>query len=456
MPDFPRIRHELRATLVLALPLVGGQLCAVGLNVVEISLAGHVGGQTLAAVGLGAAIWSVVILVALGLMLAVPPSVAQLVGAGRQQDIAPLFRQALWLALLVGIGMGVAIQATPWLLARVGSDSEVVPVTLAFLTPLAWGAPAQILFFFARGLSEGLGLTRPTLWFSALGVVLLAPLGYALMMGVGGLPRWGAFGLGLAYAIVLWVQAVSLLLYLAWHRNYRHLHLFARFEWPRWRPIAALLTIALPMGVAVWMEGGLFVATAVLMSKLGATAMAAHPVAINVASVTFMVPMGIALAITIRVGQAVGRDDVSGVRYAGFTGIGLVLITQIVLASVLALAAAPIAALYTDDRVVITAAAHLLLFAAVFQLSDGIQVASNGALRGLKDTIMPALITATSYWAIGMSIGWWLAFPRGMGASGLWLGLIAGLSAAAIGLFSRFVWRARRANWKRLRHGASV
>ena len=456
MPDSSRIRHELRAILVLALPLVAGQLCAVGLNVVETLLAGHMGGGTLAAVGLGAAIWSVVILVALGLMLAVPPSVAQLVGAGRQQDIAPLFRQALWLALIVGIGMMAAIRAAPWLLAQVGSDRSIIPETVSFLTPLAWGAPAQFLFFFARGLSEGLGLTRPTLWFSALGVLLLAPLGYALMTGIAGLPGLGAFGLGLAYAITLWVQAISLLIYLARHRNYRHLHLFALFEWPRWRPVAALLSVALPMGVAVWMEGGLFVATAMLMSRFGETAMAAHPVAINVASVAFMVPMGIALAITIRVGQAVGRDDVDGVRHAGFTGIGLVLLTQIVLASVLALAAGPIAALYTDDHAVIAAAAHLLLFAAVFQLSDGVQVASNGALRGLKDTIVPAVITATSYWVVGMSLGGWLAFRRGFGPDGLWLGLIAGLTAAAIGLFSRFAWRAWRANWPRLRQDASV
>lgn len=451
-----RIRHELRDTLVLALPLIAGQLCAIGLNVVEILLAGAHGGQTLAAVGLGAAVWSVVILGALGLMLALPPSVAQLVGAGRQHEIAPLFRQSLWLALAAGVLMAGLVQATPWLLARAGSDPAIIPETVAFLAPMAFAAPAQFLFFFARGLSDGLGLTRPTMWFSALGVVLLAPLGHVLMSGALGLPALGAFGLGLAYTITLWVQAGALLLYLARHRNYRHLGLFERFEPPRWRPIAGLLAIALPMGFAIWMEGGLFVATAVFMSQLGPVAMAAHPIALNVASVAFMVPMGIALAITVRVGHAVGRDDASGVRHAGFTGIGLVLVTQCLSATVLALASHPLASIYTDNDLVVATAVQLLVFAAVFQLSDGIQVASNAALRGLKDTRIPALMAAFSYWGIGMTTGWWLAFRGGFGAAGLWLGLIAGLSVAAVLLFGRFLVLAVKGTWKRLESGRSL
>lgn len=456
MPRRQRIRHELRDTLSLALPLIAGQLCAVGLNVVEILLAGANGGQTLAAVGLGAAVWSVVILGALGLMLAVPPSVAQLVGAGRQHEIAPLFRQALWLALVAGVLMAGLVQATPWLLARAGSDPAIIPETVQFLMPLAFGAPAQFLFFFARGLSDGLGLTRPTMWFSALGVVVLAPLGHVLMSGAFGLPAMGAFGLGLAYAITLWLQAGALLLYLARHRNYRHLGLFERFDPPRWRPIASLLAIALPMGFAIWMEGGLFVATAVFMSQLGPVAMAAHPIALNVASVAFMIPMGIALAITVRVGHAVGRDDVSGVRHAGFVGIGLVLVTQCISATVLALASNPLASIYTDNDLVLATAVQLLVFAAIFQLSDGIQVASNAALRGLKDTRIPALMAAFSYWGVGMTTGWWLTFRAGMGPAGLWLGLIAGLSVASVLLFGRFALLAGTAGWKRLDAGTSV
>lgn len=455
-PTQRRIGREVRATVVLGLPLIAGQLCAVGMNVVDTVLAGQLGATTLAAVAMGTAIWMMVIMVAIGLMLAVPPSVAQLVGAGRKHEVGGLYRQALWLAAITGVLLGVGLQAAPSILRLAGTDPAIVPEALAFLSVLAFGAPAQCLFFVSRGLSEGLGLTRPTLWFSALGVALLAPLGYVLMHGRFGLPAMGARGLGLAYAIALWLQTMAIVTYLARHRNYRDLRLFGRFEWPRRKAIFGLLAIGIPMGLTVIMEGGLFIATALLIGSLGAITTAAHQVAINVSSVAFMIPLGLAMAITIRVGQAVGREDIAGVRYAGFVGIALVLVTQTVSATVLALAAAPIAGLYTGDAVVVALAAQLMLYAAVFQFSDGIQAASNGALRGLKDTRVPAALAAFSYWAVGMSCGWWLAFERGLGARGLWLGLIAGLSVAAVLLFTRFVRLARAASWKRLAQDSSV
>lgn len=456
MIDRSRFGRELRATLTLALPLVAGQLCAMGMNVVETLLAGHRGGLTLAAVGIATPLWSMAILAAIGLMLAVPPSVAQLVGAGRRHEVGGLYRQALWLAAVTGVLLLCLLQFSGELLTWAGVDAAIIPEAVVFLDILAWGAPAQCLFLVSRGLSEGLGLTRPTLWFSLFGVLLLAPFGWLLMYGGAGVPAMGIRGLGIAYAVTLWLQAAAMISYLHWHRNYRDLGLFSRWQWPQWATIAGLLAIALPMGFAILMEGGLFIATALLMGSLGATTAAAHQVAINVASVAFMVPLGVAMAITVRVGQAVGREDVAGVRWAGFVGIGLVLVTQVISALVLALAAKPIAAAYTRDLVVVTMAAQLLLFAAVFQLADGIQAASNGALRGLKDTRVPAVLTVVSYWAIGMVSSWYLAFERGMGARGLWIGLIIGLSAASVSLFWRFLRLARRASWKRLASDRSV
>lgn len=456
MIDRSRIGRELRATLVLALPLVAGQLCTMGMAVIETLLAGHHGGNTLAAVGIATPLWSMVLMVAMGLMLAVPPSVAQLVGAGRRHEVGGLYRQALWLAMATGALLFVGMRFSGQLLTWAGIDATIIAEAVLFLDMLAWGVPAQCLFLVSRGLSEGLGLTRPTLWFSLMGVLVLAPLGWTLMYGDFGLPAMGIRGLGIAYAAALWLQAVAMIVYLRWHRNYGDLGLFARWQWPRWPIIAGLLAIALPMGFALMMEAGLFIATALLMGSLGATMAAAHQVAINVASVAFMVPLGVAMAITVRVGQAVGREDVSGVRWAGFVGIGLVLVSQVVSALVLALAARPIADAYTRDAVVVSTAAQLLLFAAVFQLADGVQAASNGALRGLKDTRVPAVLTVLSYWAVGMASGWYLAFGRGMGASGLWIGLIAGLSAASVSLLWRFARLARRASWKRLAADRSV
>jgi len=207
--------------------------------------------------------------------------------------------------------------------------------------------------------------------------------------------------------------------------------------------------IGLPMAITLLAEAGLFVATALIISTLGEDVIASHQVAINIASLFFMIPLGLAMAITVRVGNAVGRGDERGVRYAGFCGIGLTLVTQLFSAALMLGLPHFIATLYTHDPKVIGLAAQLIVLAGLFQFSDGIQVASNGALRGLKDTRVPMAITLFAYWIIGMPVGWWLAFHRGMGARGMWMGLIAGLSVAALMLFIRF-WRSA---WKqRWRH----
>jgi MATE family multidrug resistance protein len=190
-------------------------------------------------------------------------------------------------------------------------------------------------------------------------------------------------------------------------------------------------------------EAGLFVAAALIIGKMGEDVVASHQVALNVASLFFMIPLGLAMAITVRVGNAVGRGDALGVRYAGLCGIGLTLVTQLFSAAVMISIPRLIASLYTRDPAVIALAVQLLLLAGLFQFSDGIQVASNGALRGLKDTRVPMAITLFAYWVIGMPVGWWLAFRADLGARGIWMGLIAALTMAALLLFVRF-WRSSR------------
>ncbi|HEX5325048.1 MAG TPA: MATE family efflux transporter, partial [Acetobacteraceae bacterium] len=187
-----------------------------------------------------------------------------------------------------------------------------------------------------------------------------------------------------------------------------------------------------------------------LISRLGTVAIDGHQIAINVSSVTFMVPLGLALAVTVRVGHAAGRGDATAVRYAGFTGIALTLVTQAVSATLMLGIPHAIAHVYSSDPRVIALAAQLLILAGIFQFSDGIQVVSNGALRGLKDTRMPMLITVFAYWAIGMPTGAWLAFGAGYGVPGMWVGLIAGLTAAALLLFARWAMQTRGETWRRL------
>ena len=436
--------RELRATFLLALPLVLGQAAAMLMGVVDSILAGRHGLHTLAAVTVGSSVWNMALIACIGILLAIPPSVAQLTGAGRRAEVATLFHQALWIALAMGVLLAFAVWHSPRLLEAIGIVPEIQPLAAGFLRAIAFGAPALALFFCLRYLAEGLAHTTPGMLAGFGGLLALVPLGFALMFGAGPLPALGATGLGLATALILWGQVLGLAWYLWRSPAYADLGLFARFEPPHWPSIRALLALGLPMGVTIFMEGSLFVATALLIGRLGAIDVAAHQIALNIASLCFMLPLGIAMATTVRVGQATGARDAAGMRRAAWTGFGLGAFTQAAAAALLLLGGPWISRLYTDDAAVAALAVLLMRYAAVFQLPDGIQVLSNGVLRGLKDTRVPMAVTVFAYWGVGLPLGAWFGLHLGQRAPGLWLGLIIGLSLAALGL----AWRV----WARLRH----
>lgn len=440
-----RLRREAGATFVLALPVVAGQVLTILMNVVDTMLAGRLGTRVLAAVAMGYQVWVLVILIVIGVMLAVPPSIAQLDGAGRREEVGAIFRQSLWLALALGAALLLGVRfGGASLLAVAGVAPAIVPDALAFLDAIAWGAPALALYFAAKGFSEGLQLTRPAMYFSALGLAVLAPLAWALMYGRLGLPALGAQGAGIAHAAVLWIQALAFLLYIGRRRHYAALRPYARFDAPHAAVLGGLLRLGVPMGISIFMEGSLFVATALLVGSLGEVPAAAHQIAINVASVSFMLPLGIAMATTVRIGNAVGRRDPEGVAWAARAALALVLATQVVALVLMLACGRAIARAYTDDEAVIGMATALLVLAGLFQLPDGIQALYNGALRGLKDTLLPAVITTLSYWGVGLAGGVWIGLLRGGGAQGFWVGLILGLSAAALLLAWRFTRLSRR------------
>ncbi|RPE79841.1 MATE family efflux transporter [Vulcaniibacterium tengchongense] len=447
---------EIRTTAFLAAPLVAGHVSTGLIGFVDNVLAGHHGTTTLASVTVGTALWWLPMMVPIGTLLSVPPSVSQLDGAGRRGEIGALFRQALWLALGLGVVLFAFLSAIPLLLGPVGIAPEIVPGATAFLHGIRWGVFALTLFFCTRYLSEGLHWTLPTMLLSAGGLLVLGPLGYALTFGRFGFPELGAGGLGYASAAMLWLQAVGFLLVLRRARRFADLGLFARFDPPHWPTIRNLLATGLPIGVTVMMEGGLFIATALLIGRLGEVPAAAHQIAINLASLCFMVPMGLAEATTVRVGHALGRGDFAGVRRAAFAGYAIVLATQAVSGIVLLTGNEALVGLYTRDAAVAALAASLLLYAAAFQFPDGVQVLSAGALRGLKDTRVPMLLAALAYWGIGMPLGAGLGLGLGWGPRGMWIGLIAGLTFASLLLCTRFLRAStpRRLAAARLRGGA--
>jgi len=435
----PNARTEIRATALLALPLVVGHVCAGLIAFVDNLIAGNHGTDTLAAVTLGTALLWLPMLVPIGTLIALTASVARLQGADRLNEIAPIFRQALWLALFMGLFMFGFLSLAPVLLAPAGIAEEMIPGAQAFLHAVRWGSPALTLFFCMRYLCEGLHWMRPTMLFSFGGLLVLAPLGYVLTNGKLGFPELGAQGLGIASAIMMWLQALLFALYLWQSDRLAHLQLFARFDPPRRDGIVGLLKTGMPIGIAILMQGSLFIVTSLLIGRLGSTFLAAHQIAVNLAQLCFMIPVAVAEATTVRVGHALGRGEFKGVRQAAKAGCVIVLAAQSLSVGILLLGNEAIANLYSSDIAVTALASTLLLYAAALQFPDGLQMLSAGALRGLQDTKIPMWLAIFCYWGVGVPLGTGLAFGLEWGPQGIWLGLITALTLATILMGGRFI-----------------
>lgn len=432
---------EVRALARLGAPLIGAQLAQISINFVDTVMAGHLGAVDLAAVSMGGVIFYPVMVIGLGMCMAVSPSVAQLCGAGRRAEVANVVRQGLWMALLLAGTSFVAIRAGRPLLEYFEVDPRVVPLTVTYLAALSWGMPAVVLFNVLRSYCEGMGRTGPILWISLIALPVNMAGNYAFGFGAWGFPKLGSEGLGYASAITMWVMFIGLALFARWHPDLRADRLFARWVWPRWPTIGHLVWVGGPIGVSLFFECTLFGVVALILGKLGPEVVSANQIALNLASVTFMIPLGLAMAVTVRVGRAIGAGDNAAARRTGF--VGNVLCVGFMSCAALAMALFPdwLTALYTNDPQVLVVARQLLFCAAIFQVFDGLQVSGAGALRGLKDTRAPMLITVIAYWCVGIPIGYHLGVTLDWGPQGLWTGLIGSLVAAATLLNTRFYLR---------------
>jgi MATE family multidrug resistance protein len=283
-------------------------------------------------------------------------------------------------------------------------------------------------------------MPRPSLGFALLGIAVLFPLGWVLLFVLG----LGAEGMGLAMTLTAWVQFLGFVVFIRRSPRYRDLDWASGKRGPDGAVLWGLFRLGGPMAVSLMMESGLFNSTALVIGRFGEVAVAGHQIALSIASVTFMVPLGFAIATTVRVGNAVGQGDYGMVRRAAVIGLALALASQVGAAGLMLSMPGAIAGFYASDPDVVAFGAGLLFLAALFQLSDGAQVVAAAALRGLKDARVPMLVTAVAYWGVGMPVGLWLTFGRGWQAPGMWGGLIAGLSVAAVLLWWRFARLSRR------------
>ena len=437
----PEWRAEARVNLRLALPLVVAQLLFISMGTVDTIIAGRLGAAPLAAVAVGTNLWFMRFVLFWGLFMAVSPIVAQRLGAGRPAAEAGVFlRGVLVLAAVLGVG---------WMLAVLAITNPVLdllqlePVTRGYahdyLRAIAPGAPGFALFFALRNGAEGFGQTRATLWAGLIGALVNGFLAYGLANGRWGFPALGPMGCGVATAVSGVVMVLAFAVLYRWHPKLAALELFRAGGWKPDAQTAEVLRLGGPIALIITAEAWLFLIGALLMARFGTDAVAAHQIAINFASITFMVPMSIGMATTVRVGYAAGAGEAAAVRLRGITGISMGACFALVSASIMALLPQLVVALYTDAQGVAPLAIGFLYLAAVFQIADCIQATANGALRGVKDTRVPMLITVSAYWLVGLPLAVALAFNTTLGPSGIWLGFIAGLACAAAGLSARFL-----------------
>lgn len=438
---------ESKRIVTLALPILVSQLAQTGNGFVDTIMSGHVGSVDLAAVAVGSSIWVPIYLFFVGVMLGLSPFVSQLHGGHRLKEVGPLVQQGLWLALPLGCCGFLAMRNVEPLLDMMQVDNQVKPLIVAYLKGLSWGFPAITLFLALRFFTEGLSRTRPVMVVSVVGLAVNIPVNYALIYGKLGLPALGGVGCGWATSIVMWLMLILMAGYCWFQDGALQSQLFQRLTRPNLKTMVDIVKVGLPIGLAIFAEVSLFAVVALLIAGISAEVVAGHQIALSAASMTFMVPLSLSLALTIRVGNSMGiseaREKKLALQTSVICGLFIVVVMALVNSSVIATLRQPIASLYTQDMAVIALASELLLFAAVFQLSDGLQVGANGVLRGMKDTTIPMYITVIAYWCVGLPLGYTLGLTSWLtpaqGAHGFWYGLVAGLTAAAILLCWR-VW----------------
>ncbi|WP_010490099.1 MATE family efflux transporter [Pseudomonas sp. S9] len=443
-----RVSRELRSLLVLATPIIIAQLAHTAMGFVDTLMAGRVGPHDLAAVALGNSIWVPVFLLMTGILLATTPKVAQRYGAADESSIGPLVRQALWLAIVVGGGAAALLWNAEVVLHSMNVEPDLIEPSMGYLRAVACGFPAVALYHVLRCFSDGLGHTRPSMVIGIFGLMLNIPLNYIFIYGKLGLPAMGGVGCGWATGLVMTFMFACMLVWVKWAPAYKASKLFARFDWPQWSVIKRLLSIGLPIGIAVFAESSIFAVIALLIGGLGATVVAGHQIALNFSSLVFMIPYSLGMAATVRVGQALGRHDPRGARFAAGVSMATALAYACCSATLILLLREQIVSIYTPDPTVIALASMLIIYAALFQLSDAIQVTAAGALRGYQDTRVTMLLTLFAYWGIGLPVGYalglsnWLGEPSG--PEGLWQGLVVGLTCAAVMLAIRLSRSARK------------
>lgn len=436
-------RHEFRATTRLAGPLALTQLAQFSLTLTDTVLIGRLGGDALAAVGLGSTLYIILYLLCMGILAAVPPLAAQAHGARNPRMMRRTIRQGLWVAILLGSISIAVLWPAERIFLLLGQSPDIAVVAQEYVRAAAWGILPGLCVIAMRGFIAVMERPSFILAVTCTGFVVNALADYALIFGVWGFPKLEVMGVGMATAITNIVMCITIMVIASKANRLRRYQVLGRFWRPDWSVFRDIFRVGTPISAMIMMEHALFASATFMMGNLGTAEVAAHTIALNLAATSFMVPLGIGQAAVIRVGLAVGRGDPEGARRAGWLAIGIGFIFMFAPAVLFALAPEFLIGLFIDVNVaanasVVTLGVSYLLIAAFFQLSDGIQCIAAHALRGQRDTRVPMAIAGMSYLVIGFPVAFYIAFETPLRGDGIWWGLLIALSIVAFLLTLRF------------------
>ncbi len=436
---------------VLALPILITQFCQAALGVVDAIMAGQVSALDLAAVAIGSGIWLPLFLLATGILIATTPLIGEALGQNKHDQIPHITQQSLWTAAVIGIVGFIIVNLMPNALGIMGVPENIQPIATQYLHGVSFGFPAMAVYAVLRSYCEALGRPEPVTVISIIGLLADIPLNYIFIHGLYGMPEMGGAGCGVATAIVLWITVLLLAGYTAFtkRQQFASTRFFYGFTKPNRVQINKLLKLGIPIGISIFFEASLFSLGAIIISPLGEIATASHQVALSVTGQLFMIPISVAMALTIMVSNRFGEKNLLALRHVQTTGLIWTILIAIACMLGIWLFRPQLAAAFTDNLEVRAQAMHLLIFALAYQLFDGWQVNIAGILRGMQDTTIPMWVTLFCYWIVALPLGIYLVRYTDTGAQGFWMALITGLFLSSILLTIRLRYQQRRlqAQW---------
>lgn len=439
---------EFRALFALAWPLIIAQLARSALFTTDVIVLGWLGAQFVAAGALANALFVCTLLFGVGVVGAVAPMAAQAIGARDFRTVRRTVRSGIWLAIALFVLLFPIAWNIGFIYTWMGQDPELIALADIFIHAAIWSLLPQFMFVALASFLNAHGATRAVLLINVAGVAVNLLANYVLVFGHWGFPRLGIMGSGLATSIVNAAMLVIGIAYIQMHHRFRRYHIWHHFFEIDWHRMRELIKIGAPIGLMLLAEVALFTTASLLQGWLGESELAAHSVALTIASLAFMVPLGLSQAATVRVGIALGEKNKEGIRKAGWAAFVLTIGFMSLTAIVFFAFPHQIVGLFlnsgiAENQAPLALAASFLIVAGLFQLFDGAQVTMGAALRGMSDTNMPLIIALVGYWAVGFPVAWYLGFHSPLRGTGVWFGLMAGLGAVAIVLTIRWAMRER-------------